>query len=78
MNWANALLLVVAAYAAIGAVVASVFVIVGVTRVDPAAAGTKWGFRAIIWPGAAALWPVVVERWARAGRSGDNRHGGHA
>ena len=33
------------------------FVTRGVGRVDPAAASGTWGFRVLILPGAAALWP---------------------
>jgi hypothetical protein len=58
-------LLVVAAYALAGVVFALAFVTVGVTTLDPAARGTSWGFRALILPGSAALWPLLAVKWAR-------------
>lgn len=54
-------------YAATGFVFACVFAIRGAGRVDPAAAKSGGGFRAIILPGAAALWPFLLYRWMRAG-----------
>ena len=50
-----------ALYVAVGAVTAVAFVIVGVTRVQPAP--VSLGARILILPGAAALWPYVLLRW---------------
>ena len=50
-------------YAAAGAVFGVVFVAFGVQRLVPAAAHAPWGFRLIILPGAAALWPLLLRRW---------------
>jgi hypothetical protein len=58
-------LFVVAAYALAGAVFALAFVTVGVVRLDAAARGASWAFRALILPGSAALWPVLAVKWAR-------------
>ena len=52
------------AYTAAGLVVGLVFVTVGVARIDPAARGTSVAFRLLILPGSAALWPVLVAKWA--------------
>ena len=52
----------VLAYAAVGALVAIAFVLVGVERVDPAAAGAL-AFRPLLLPGAAMFWPLVLARW---------------
>ena len=41
------------------------FVTVGVSRLDPMAKGTGPGFRLIILPGVAALWPLLLYRWFR-------------
>jgi hypothetical protein len=60
------LLNALALYAAIGAVVALAFAAFGVTRVQPAA--VSLGARLLILPGALALWPYVLIRWARVGR----------
>jgi hypothetical protein len=56
------------AYAALGIAFAALFVTIGVERVDPVARGAGLGFRLIIFPGSAALWPVLLIRWARARR----------
>ncbi len=58
------LLNALALYAAIGIVAALVFVIFGVTRVQPAP--VSLGARILILPGAAALWPYVLVRWLKA------------
>jgi len=51
-------------YMAVGFVFAVAFVLFGVQRIDPAARGGTWGFRLMILPGAAALWPLMLRRWA--------------
>jgi len=50
-------------YAAIGGVVALLFLLFGIDRVDPAARGA-YAFRPMIAPGIVLLWPVVLVRWA--------------
>ena len=52
-----------AAYAAVGAVFAVAFAWRGAARLDPAARGATWGFRVVILPAAAALWPWLLVRW---------------
>jgi hypothetical protein len=51
------------AYAGLGLAFAVAFVAVGVQRVDPVAEHAPLGFRLIILPGAAALWPLLLVRW---------------
>jgi len=53
-------------YALIGVVFALAFVTKGVERIDDAAKGAPIGFRVLIFPGAAALWPVLASRWRKA------------
>ena len=60
------LLTIVDSYAAIGLLFASAFLTVGISRVDPVSKGSGIGFRLIILPGVAALWPVLLTRWIRA------------
>lgn len=55
---------VLVAYAAVGLLFALLFVFRGVNRIDEAAAESGAGFRLIIIPGVAALWPVMLLRWA--------------
>ena len=52
-------------YAVVGAVFAVAFVAWGVSRVDAHAAGAGLGFRLMILPGVAALWPLLLSRWIR-------------
>lgn len=52
-------------YLLAGLIVASFYVWRGVGLVDPAARGTSPGFRLLIIPGCAALWPVVLMQWIR-------------
>jgi hypothetical protein len=79
--WADALLSAAMAYMAVGAGVALAFLLFGLDRIDPTARGA-YGFRALIGPGLALLWPLVVTRWliAPAGaqpRSAPRQQAGH-
>jgi hypothetical protein len=53
-------------YAWTGVAFAVVFVLFGIHRVDPVAEHSTIGFRLIVVPGAAALWPLLLSRWLRA------------
>jgi hypothetical protein len=53
------------AYGLIGLLFGACFVTVGVSRLDPMAKGTGLGFRLLILPGVAALWPLLLYRWLR-------------
>lgn len=61
-------------YVAVGLVVALLFVLRVVQRLDAAAAGAGWGFRLCILPGAVALWPWVLLRWFRGGKPREERN----
>lgn len=75
MGTADFILLAAATYAVLGAVFGVVFVTAGVGRVDHAAVGAPWSFRLLIWPGAAALWPLMLLKWMRVSRStADGEH----
>jgi hypothetical protein len=52
-------------YATLGILFAFAFVTAGVTRLDSEARGSGWGFRAIIFPGVVAFWPLLLSRWVR-------------
>jgi hypothetical protein len=67
MHFAELLVLLFAAYAGFGIVFAVLFLMAGVQRMDPAAKGAGLGFRLIIFPGVAALWPLLLMRWTRPG-----------
>jgi hypothetical protein len=51
------------AYGALGVLFAVAFVTKGITRVDPVAQGSGAGFRLIVFPGATALWPLLLLLW---------------
>ena len=55
-------------YLALGVLFAVAFAWRGAGRLDPAAAHASWGFRLIVVPAAALLWPLLAWRWL-AGRS---------
>ena len=58
------MLLLLAAYAAVGAVVALAFVVFGVSQVQPMP--VTLGARILLWPGAFLLWPYVTARWLKS------------
>jgi hypothetical protein len=53
------------AYLVFGLVFAAAFTLTGAGKLDPAARHSTWGFRLIIIPGAAALWPLLAWRWVK-------------
>jgi hypothetical protein len=55
-------------YAAVGVALAIAFVTKGIQVVDPAARGSGTGFRLIVSPGVAALWPLLLIRWIEQAR----------
>ena len=52
-----------ATYAGIGLVVGAAFVLVAAPRALGHAAAMTPGGRALLFPGAVALWPLVLWRW---------------
>ncbi|MYF95726.1 MAG: hypothetical protein F4210_09500 [Holophagales bacterium] len=60
---AEVVVLLCTVYIACGLVFAPFFAWRGVGRVDPAARSSGLGFRLIILPGVAVLWPVLLRRW---------------
>ena len=54
------------AYALTGGLFAFFFVLGGVQKVDTQAQGAGIGFRLLIFPGVAALWPLFLQRWLHA------------
>lgn len=66
MALAEAFVAALGLYAVAGVVFAAAFLMLGVRRVDDAAAGSTWGFYLMILPGVAALWPVLLMKWMRS------------
>ncbi len=52
------------AYGTTGLLVGLAFLLFGLDRLDPAAAGA-YAFRPLLLPGLALLWPLVLWRWLR-------------
>ena len=69
-------LLAVAAYDAIGFVVAILFLAFGLGRVDVAAKDTGLFFRLIILPGIVLLWPFILWRWLSGRQINRDIHAG--
>ncbi len=65
--WISLLLATASAYAGIGVLFALYFAWRGVERYDSVAQGASWGFRLLVIPGAAALWPILLARTVRGG-----------
>jgi membrane protein implicated in regulation of membrane protease activity len=62
-------------YGIAGLVFAIAFVITGVKRIDSQAIGSGVGFRFLIFPGTAALWPLLLRRWiSRTGEPPEERN----
>lgn len=54
------------AYALAGSLFGIFFVLFGVQKIDSQAQGAGIGFRLLIFPGVAALWPFFLQRTLRA------------
>jgi hypothetical protein len=74
LQLAEILVFSAAGYLAIGAVFAFAFVARGVERVDDAARASGWGFRLLLLPGSAVLWPWLARRWASGGPPREERN----
>lgn len=69
MTIAEIILLLAAAYAGIGAIFGALFITIGIARIDHAAARSPLTFRLLVWPGSAALWPLMLLKWIRTAES---------
>ncbi|MFN0011467.1 MAG: hypothetical protein ACKVS8_07465 [Phycisphaerales bacterium] len=66
-------------YAAAGVLFALAFALRGAGSLNPTARGGSWGFRFLIIPGAAALWPWLAVKWLRTpGADRGTTHNGSA
>jgi hypothetical protein len=72
MQFAQSIVLLASAYAAVGGAVAAVFLLFGIDRIDPAARGT-FTFRPLLVPGIVLLWPLVIVRWIALERATASR-----
>ena len=66
MQFAELFVAALTVYGLAGIAFAGGFVIFGIHRVDPVAEHSPIGFRLIVIPGVAALWPLLLTRWLQA------------
>jgi hypothetical protein len=71
---ARGLVLAVEIYLVAGWLFAVPFVLYGAGRIDPRARGGSVGFRLLILPGTAALWPLLALRWLRGASPPEERN----
>lgn len=64
-TFASTLVTGLVVYLALGLAFAVPFVLLGVQRIDPAAREGTLGFRLLVLPGCAALWPLLLARLVR-------------
>lgn len=64
MDIAQALVMAMQAWGIIGALVAAVFLTIGMDRIDEDARGA-YIFRPLLIPGVLLIWPLVLWRWWR-------------
>lgn len=62
MNQAEAILMGLRIWGSIGAVVAAIFLTIGMDRIDEDAQGA-YVFRPLLIPGVLVIWPLVLWRW---------------
>lgn len=74
METARFLVYVFYLYLLAGAVFAALFLWRGAARIDNAAKGISWKTRALLFPGSAALWPVLLRKWWRVRQNRSLRH----
>ncbi len=58
--WAEGLLVVLAVYFVIGALLAAAIAFLGLARIDSGARDMPWSARLLILPGLVALWPLML------------------
>ena len=59
---ARMLVFAVSAYAGLGILVGLPLTAFGLSRFDPAAKAAPWTFKLLVFPGVAALWPLILRR----------------
>ena len=64
----QAVLDLVAAYAAVGVMFSIFLLLFGTTRIDNGVKNAGFGFRILILPGLIALWPLLLIRWLVGGQ----------
>lgn len=58
-------------YLLAGGIVAALFLVIGLDRIDPSARGS-YAFRPLLIPGICLIWPLVLYRWLVLERHGED------
>ena len=61
-------------YLLAGVIFATLFLWSGAAVLDKAARGISWKTRIFLFPGSAALWPLLLRKWMLARRVGALHH----
>ena len=61
-------------YLGLGLAFAIPFAFLGAGRIDPAARAGSLGFRLLIVPASAALWPLLLSRWIKGAPPPEERN----
>jgi membrane protein implicated in regulation of membrane protease activity len=69
VDLAQIILIAATAYAIAGSAFALAFISVGMSAIDRAAQSAPLTVRILVFPGAVALWPMLLRRWISARRS---------
>ncbi|WP_029064665.1 hypothetical protein [Labrenzia sp. DG1229] len=59
-------------YLMAGGIVAALFLVIGIDRVEPSAHGS-YAFRPLLIPGICLIWPLVLYRWFVLEKHGEDR-----
>lgn len=61
-------MLAITVYVLVGLLFGIAFISKGYRVLEPAAAGSPWGFRLLLLPANLVLWPYLLFRWVSASR----------
>ncbi len=63
MALAEGIVAALAIYFGVGVIIALLFLVFGVTKLDDSAKGASIFFRPMVFLGCVALWPFIIIRW---------------
>lgn len=66
MNLIELILLVLGIYLLLGLIFGLFFLVKGMHKIDETASDASLGFKLIVFPGIALLWPIMFFKWSRS------------
>jgi len=63
MSTAEWIVTILTVYVGIGALFGVAFAVRGAGVLDPVPKSSGWRFRAVLFPGSVALWPLLLKKW---------------